>query len=274
VRRKILGLPHIELIESSDVAFSRAFLEAAHVLCQSFGQLNLLLIHKEDFANKLLYKIAMGLFTKFQRHYYSYILLETEHDFLGSQFLLEQIYKSATTLIYVLEEADEALLTAYVNQANCQADRLLQKIEQQLQSFPEHRGLSTLQEKLETIRTQNSTSFSGPMSEPAILLEGLDFFDNPTRSILLDVVPAAWLDIQLNYDPQTIPPARTSFTLLRDVGHLCLHASQSLMEEAVHCDPLLAPKVRSLNNQFTETFIWLHEAHNAYYRVHLMPDSQ
>jgi hypothetical protein len=273
VQRKISSLPHVELIEPSDVAFSRAFLEAAHILCQSFGQLNLLLIGKKNFANELLYKIAVGLFTKLQRHYYSYVLLETERDFLGSQFLLEQIYKSATILIYVLEEADEAFLEAYVNQANCQADHLLHKVKQQLQSLPEHRGLSALQERLETIRASHNTS----VSEPFIMVKGLDFLEDPTRSILLDVMPATWLDIQLNYgleNTQAIPPARTNFTLLRDVGHLCLQASQSLLEEAVHRNALLAPKVQSLHDQFTETFIWLHEAHNAYYRAHLMPDNQ
>jgi hypothetical protein len=252
-------------------------LEAAHILHQFFGQLKLLLIGERDCMNELLYKIAVGLFVKLQRHYYSYVLLETEHDFLGGQFLLEQIYKSATTLFYVLEEADEAGLESYANQASCQADQLLKKIEQQLQSFPEHNGLSALQEKLKTIRAQQNTSISGALREPSLMVKGLDFLEDPTRSIVLGLMPATWLDIQLNDDlenTQATPQASTNFTLLRDVGHLCLHASQSLLEEAVRCNVLLAPKVQSLNDQFTETFVWLHEAHNAYYKVRLMPDNK
>ncbi len=278
VQRKISGLPNLEPIEPSEIAFKKAFLEAAHVLCQSFEHLKVLLISEGNFTDELLYQTAVGLFGKLQRHYYSYVLLETENDFLGSQFLLEQIYQSATTLVYLIEETDETLLSAYVHQANDQADRLLEKVEQQRQSFPEHRGLSALQEKLEAIITQKNISVSLPLSEHSITVKGLDFLEDPTRLIFLDVAPATWLDIQLNYlEPKSIhagSPTNTNFTLLRDVGHLCLHAAQSLLEEVMRCNAPLEAKSRSLAEQFSEIFIWLHEAHNAYYRAHLLPDNE
>jgi hypothetical protein len=275
VQRKISGLPNLESIEPSEIAFSKAFLETAYVLCQSFEQLKVLLLSEENFTNELLYKIAMGLFGKLQRHYYSFVLLETENDFLGSQFLLEQIYRSATTLVYLLEETDEVLLSAYVNQAHDQADYLLKKVERQRQFFPEHSGLSALQERLEAIRTQKNTSISVPLPEHSITVKGLDFLEDPARLISLDVMPATWLDVQLNYlEPKSMHAgSNTNFTLLRDVGHLCLHAAQCLSEEVVRKAPLKT-KAKSLTEHFSEIFTWLHEAHNAYYRAHLLPDNE
>lgn len=278
VQREISSLPNLEPIEPSEIAFRKAFLESAHIVYQSFEQLKMLLSSEGGFMNELLHKIAMGLFRKLQRHYYSYVLLETENDFLGSQFLLEQTYQSAITLVYLLEETDETLLSGYVHQANDQVDHLLKKVEQQRQSFPDHRGLSALQEKLEAIRAQTNTSIAVPPSEHSITVKGLDFLEDPTRLLFLDVVPATWLDIQLNYlEPKSIhagSPGNTNFTQLRDAGHLCLHAAQCLLEEIVRCNPPLEAKAKSLTEQFSEIFIWLHEAHNAYYRAHLLPDHE
>jgi len=61
---------------------------------------------------------------------------------------------------------------------------------------------------------------------------------NPARQLLW-VMPASWLDLQLSYlnsfDKSSRTQAQTSinFTNLRD-AHLCLHATQTFIEEVVN----------------------------------------
>jgi len=53
-------------------------------------------------------------------------------------------------------------------------------------------------------------------------------------------MPASWLDLQLSYlnsfDKSSRTQAQTSinFTNLRDAAHLCLHATQTFIEEVVN----------------------------------------
>jgi len=99
---------------------------------------------------------------------------------------------------------------------------------------------------------------------------GLNFLTNPARQLALRVMPASWLDLQLSYlnsfDKSSRTQAQTSinFTNLRDAAHLCLHATQTFIEEVVNHQDVKAADIEHQQQLLNVLYEWFHNAHNVY----------
>lgn len=277
-KREQLDLPDINLIEGSEQAFSNAFLKAAQITQQQFERIKLILEASQNFPREPFDFIVLGLFAKMSSQYYSHILLETHHDRTGSQLLIEQLSEVATTLTYLLEEADQNLVYEYISASVYQAHHLLSDVEQQLQQLPNHLDLLSLKHWLEDFINKHQTQFVNSNNEletslwgteeantttkrGAIL--GLNFLTNPARQIALRVVPASWLDLQLNrlnYQEQL----SINFTCLRDAAHLCLYAAQALLNEVVNYQGINSSEIKHQQKLLTMLYEWFHNAHRIY----------
>jgi hypothetical protein len=281
-----LWLPNIDLIESSEQAFGNAFLKAAQILCQHLEQIKLSIGFTEDFTKEPFNLALLDLFSKMCRNYYSYVLLEIHHDRIGSQFLIEHLCEAAITLTYLVEKVDESLFFEYISASVHQADRLLIDVEEQLRKFPNHSDLLSLRDKLETFITQQQehgierplTACSeaylwGPEEANTTAKRGgalgLNFLTNPARQIALKVIPASWLELQLNYSNSFAESSRAkakagiNFTDLRDAAHLCLHATQTFLEEVVNHQNVNFAGIE-LQQLLNVLYEWFHNAHHVY----------
>lgn len=279
-----LGLPNIDLLESSEQSFSDAFLRTAQILCKYFEQIQLDIGIIQDFTREPFNLAILGLFSKMCRHYYSYVFLEIHQDQIGSQFLIEQLYEAAITLTYLLEEVDEFLFSEYISASVHQARYLLIDIEEQLQKFPNHPDLLILKEQVETFVTKQEHAVESPLTaysqtdlwgtqtadttakRAAVI--GLNFLTNPARQIALKVMPASWLELQRSYlnSANSLTPAKPgiNFTELRDAAHLCLHATQSFLEEVVNHQDVNFLDIDSQQQILNVLYEWFHNAHNVY----------
>lgn len=287
-----LELPDIDLIEGSAQAFGNAFLRATQIACGNFEQIKLILGTANDFTQELVNLAALSLFAKMCRQYYSYVLLEIHRDRQSSQLLIEHVCEAAITLTYMLEEADQSLFSDYVAVAIAQASYLLIDIEAQLQQFPQHLDLLNLRQKLQDFinQQQNCANHdSSVVADPAIrfwgppeantttkrgAIIGLDFLDNPARKIALKVEPASWLDIQLNYLNSSITPPNLKhpgidFRQLRDTSHLCLHATQALLEEVLCYPSVNSSEIEPHQQSLNLLYEWFHQAYYVYQQQYI-----
>jgi hypothetical protein len=283
-----MRLPDISAIKKSEKAFSKSFLSVSHILSQYLEQIELTVAVNKQFTSEPFNLIALSLFSKLRRHYYSFVLLETSHDQVGSQLLVEHLYEAAITLTYLLEEADERLFSDYVAASIRQAHHLLLDIESRLQVFSNHLGLLALRDKLRSYIAQQQkhpvTLSVAPCSEPYVwglqdadttakraTLTNLNFLTNPARSISLSVVPASCLDLQLNYfrafagGSTTKTESSINFTYLRDTSHLCLHATRTFLEEVANTyQDGGTLEIRRLDKSLDKLFEWFYRAYEAY----------
>lgn len=282
-----LCLPNIYLIESSEQAFGDAFLRAAQILSGHLEQIESAIGVIKDFKKEPFNLAILGLFSKMCSHYYSYVLLEIHYDRIGSEFLIEHLCEAAITLTYLLEEVDHSLFSDYIFASVHQARYLLIDVEEQLQKFPNHPDILILKDKLETFIAKEHkqaaarplTAYSeaylwGPQEANTTAkrgaVVGLDFLTNPARQIALRIMPASWLELKLSYLNSFAKRAGTkakpgiNFTCLRDASHLCLHATQSFLEEVVNHQKLDLPDIESQQQILNLLYEWFHNAHNVY----------
>ncbi|WP_250122676.1 hypothetical protein [Chroococcidiopsis sp. CCMEE 29] len=282
-----LGLPNIGSIERSEQAFADAFLSAAKILCKHLTQITSAIEVIEDFTSEPFNLAILGLFSKMRCNYYSYVLLEIHHDQLGSQFLIEHLCEAAITLTYLVEEADRSIFSEYISASECQAHSLLNDVKEQLQKFPTHSELLILREKLNTFITKqqnHTTEFSlGPNPEVCLwepqgaettakrgAIVGLNFLTNPARQIALRAVPASWLDLQLNYVSSFAKisfikgQSEINFRYLRDAAHICLHATQSFLEEVDQHQNIKLHNIEHQQQILNMLYEWFYNAHQCY----------
>lgn len=279
-----IGLPDIDLIDSSEQAFGNAFLRAAQILYQHLEQIKSAVAAIKDFTQEPSNLAMLGLFSKVCKHYYSYVLLEIYQDQTGCQLLLEQLSEAAVTLTYLVEEGDSSLFSDYVAASAYQAHCLLIEVEEQLQQVGHHPELLLLKDKLESYikqqkqdpeaLTTKAEAYSwGPKVANTTAkrgaIVGLNFLSNPARHIALKVVPASILDIQLNYvnsfnKSRTKSNVGIDFTSLRDVAYLCLHTTQAFLEEVNNYGDVSFLEMKHQQQLLNVLYEWFHNAHRAY----------
>jgi hypothetical protein len=271
-----LCLPDIQRIEHSEQAFNEAFLSASHILLHYLKLIESAVMHSSDFLGEVGDVIILGLFRKLQHHYHSATLLETHHDQVGSQFLVEQLRESAVTLAYLLEEADEELFMEYAGASMQQVFSLLQQTEEQIHQFPEQESLLRLKEKLEQVISHQKgypisvkeSNLWGPeqanttMKREAILK--LKLLEDPARYLVAQVIPASWLEVHLHYADLHLAKIRsqthTNFTNLSNAAYLCLHVAQILLGQVVNNS--IADNTY-LQEDLSTLFLWHNAAHKA-----------
>lgn len=271
-----LCLPDIQRLEHSEQAFNEAFLSAGHILVHYLKLIESAFMHSSDFLSEVGDVIIIGLFRKLQQHYHSAILLETHHDQVGSQFLLEQLREGAVTLAYLLEEADEELFREYAEASIQQVFILLQQTKEQIRQFPEQESLLKLKEKLEQIVFHQEaypialkkSNLWGPeqanttMKREAILK--LKLLQDPARLLAAQVIPASWLDVHLHYADLYLAKikseTRTNFTNISNAAYLCLHVAQILLGQTVNNSIV---NNTHLQEDLSTLFLWHNAAHRA-----------
>lgn len=277
-----LGLPIIDSIDNSEQAFGDAFLSAAQILYKHLLQIKSATEVIKEFSQEPLNLAVLQLFSKMCRSYYSYVLLEVNQDRAGSQIFIEHLCEATITLTYLLEEADRSIFVKYVQASIHQAGYLLVKVKEQLLKVPNHPDLLVLQDKLETfINKQEQTenfelipdlgtylwgSQKAETTTKRGAIVGLNFLNNPARQITTKVIPASYLDLQLNYFQGAEQSSQINFTYLRDAAHLCLHATQVFLEEVVDrqkADVDVEDRQQILNALYE----WFYNAH-IYYQLH------
>ncbi len=87
-------------------------------------------------------------------NYYSYVLLETQQDWIGIQVLSKNLYEAVITLTYLLEEVDKSLVDEYISASVNQTCYLLSDVEEKLHKFPNHPDLLLLKAQLDTFITK------------------------------------------------------------------------------------------------------------------------
>ncbi|MUL38268.1 hypothetical protein [Gloeocapsopsis dulcis] len=283
-------LPNLDSLESSEQAFADAFLRTAQTLHQYLIQLQSAVKAIQGFTDEPFNSAILGLYSKLCSHYYSYVLLEIyQQDQIGINFLVEQLCEATITLMYLLEEADQALLYEYISASIEQACYLLVDVKDKLKESPKNVELLKLKEKLEIFvsthqeyptqyssSTKPKTRWGFPTADTtnkrADLL-GFKFICNPARQFSSKVTPASWLDLYLNYAQPSHNSASNSklcinFTRLRDISHLCLHTTQSFLEEVVHRNNFSSSSLASQQNRLTSLYEWFHNAHRLYQLHH------
>lgn len=280
-------LSNINLIGFSQQSFGNAFLRAAQILGQQLEQIELVIRTTKDYTNKLFNLVVLGLFSKMHRTYRAYILLKVHQNEIESQFLLEHLVETAVALIYLLEEADESVISEYISASLSQAQSLLIDVKKQLQEFPNYPDVFILKDELVAFIAQHQEHDAEPelptASEACLwgsqeanttfkrgAVIGLNFLANPARQIALRIVPASWLDLQLNYLNSFTTSSRTevnpepNFTCVRDATHLCLHATQSFLEEAIEHQNIDYPGIKHQQEILNLLYEWFHNAHHVY----------
>jgi len=274
-----MDLPGILSIAKSRQAFSESFLQASYILSQYLKYVESVVVVNENFRSDPFNTVTLSLFSKLRCHYYSSVLLEVSHDQVGSQFLVEQIYETAVTLTYLLEEADEAVFLDYIAASIHQAHYLLAEITDKLQIFPNHPGLLELKGKLASYVNGNqhqelpvSPSGRPPKAHSWGSLEanttakrgdilGFNFLANPVRAINFQVAPASWLDAKINYSTTDFAAEPVvNYKRLRDTAHLCLHVTRAFIEEIVSQDVQNFDQAQ-LDQDLNALFVWFYDAY-------------
>jgi hypothetical protein len=281
-------LPLIDLLDKTELAFSHAFLQAAHTLHSYLQEIqSVALVIGSDTEP---YTVAIiSLFAKLIRSYYSYVLLEIHRDRIGSQFLIEELCATAVTLTYLLETADREIFADYVAASVRQARTLLQEVETQLLQVPNKLELLVLRDRLEAFiaeqkQPKQPTSqhqlanlaadiwgmeTANTTAKRAALL-GLDFLNNPARQIAQKIAPASWLDVKLNHGNyatnglQISNSQKIDFQQLRDASHLCLHATRTLLLEVAQSLDADRAEIQQRQQDLNRFFEWFYQAYQAY----------
>lgn len=277
-----IGLPDVDLIDSSEQAFGSAFLRAAQVLDQELERIKSAVSAVKDFTREPFNLAILGLFAKMRKHYYSHALLEIHRDTTGSQLLVEYLSEAAVTLVFLVEE-DSYFFSDYVVASAHQAHRLLIEVEEELQQA-HHPDLVLLKDKLETcikqqqgieqsLTTRTEPYLWGPQVANTTAkrgaIVGLNLLYDPARQIALKAMPASWLDIQLNYiksfnKSHTKDKSNINFTCLRDAAYLCLHATQVFLEEVNGHLNANSSEMKHQQHLLNALYEWFHNAHAVY----------
>ena len=280
-----LYLPNIHLIDSEQ-SFADAFFRAAQILHQQLEEIKSAITNTKELAKEPFNLASLSLFSKMGRHYYSYVLLEIHQDRIGSQFLIEHLCEAAITLTYLLEEVDKSHFSEYMSASVNQASYLLIDVEDQLHKSPNDRDLLSLSDKLKAFITKQQNYAAENLhnlDSEAHLWEpesadttakraadmGFNFMTNPARQIALRVMPASWLELQLSYlnsfaDSFRIQePTVINFTSMRNAAHLCLHTTQTFIEEVVNPQCIKSLNVERQQQTFNALYEWFYNAHKA-----------
>jgi hypothetical protein len=278
------SLPDINLIEETEEAYAVAFLNAAAFLSNYLQRIETIAQASDCFADQLWRFVILELFAKLRRHYFSHALLTITHDLLGSRFLVEQIHETAITLIYLLEAADDQTFSSYIAAAIAQSQFILPSIEQQLQESPEHPDLLALRTRLQAFVAQyaaignpaspvlsppnqawGDTSTHSTSTHAQVL--GLTALIDPSRPLMLGIVPGSFLDLQLHHQTLVATNGRsgidslTDFRCLRDTAHLCLHAGRSLLETIMNEQTVESLALQRVMKDLNGLFEWFHAAY-------------
>lgn len=279
-----LGLPSVDSLENSEQAFGDAFLSAAQILYKYLLQIKSSCEAIKEFSQPFNLAV-LGLFSKMCRSYYSYVLLEVNRDSAGSQIFIEHLCETTITLTYLLEEVDESIFAKYVQASIHQAGYLLIKVKEQLLQAPTHPDLLKLQHRLENfISKQEQAEIElipdlgsylwGSQTGKRKAIVGLNFLSNPARQIAAKVIPASYLDIQLNYLNLKEQSSQINFTYLRDAAHLCLHATQVFLEEVIgDCQTTELTDIEERQQILNALYEWFYNAH-IYYQLHVCTTGQ
>jgi len=93
----------------------------------------------------------LGLFSKMNSHYHSYVFLEIHHDWIGSRFLIENLCR---LLLHssIYWKSRQIPFSEYISASVYQARYLLIDVKEQLKA--NHPDLLILRDKLETFITK------------------------------------------------------------------------------------------------------------------------
>lgn len=280
-----LYLPNIHLIDSEQ-SFADAFFRVGQILHQQLEQIKSAITNTKDLAKDPFNLATLSLFSKMGSHYNSYVLLEIHHDRIGSQFLIEHLCEAAITLTYLLEEVDKSHFSEYMSASVNQASYLLIDVEEQLHNSPNDPDLLSLSDKLKAFITKQQDSAAenllnldseahlwGPQSADTTAKRaadmGFNFMTNPARQIALRVMPASWLELQLSYLNSFADSFRIqeqtgiNFTSMRNAAHLCLHTTQTFIEEVVNRQCIESLNVERQQQTFNALYEWFYNAHKA-----------
>ena len=283
-----IWLPNIGLIKNSEQSFADAFFRATQILYQQLEQIKSAIKNTKEFAKEPFNLASLSLFSKMSRHYYSYVLLEIHHDQIGSQFLTEHLCEAAITLTYLLEEVDKSNFSEYISASVNQASCLLVDVENQLHNFPNDPDLLSLTDKLKTfinkqqdyaaenlLNIDSEAHLWGSQEADTTAKRaadmGFNFMTNPARQIALRVMPASWLELQLSYLNSFANSSRIqdqpgiNFTSLRNAAHLCLHTTQTFIEEVVNRQHIKSLNVERQQQSLNALYEWFYNAHKAVY---------
>lgn len=276
-----LSLPEIDLL-NSEQAFADAFLRAAQITSKHLRQIKSATSVAKDFTKQPFDGAVLGLFSKMCSHYYSYVLLEIHQDYVGSQLLLEHLCETAITITYLIEEIDKSLFSDYISASIYQAHYLLTDTEK-LQQLPNQVDLLLLRNELKALIAEQelangqandclSVDSWGPQGANTTAKRGavigLNFLCNPARQVAIKVVPASWLDVQLNYSNSStgssVKAKHINFTSLRDATHLCLHAAQTFLEEVSQHQNTKRFDIKYQQQSLNNLYEWFYSAHCTY----------
>ncbi|KJH70350.1 DUF5677 domain-containing protein [Aliterella atlantica] len=276
-----LGLPSIDSIDNTEQAFGDAFLSAGQILYKYLLKIKSNCEITQEFSGEPFNLAVLGLFAKMCRSYYSYILLEVHKDRSGSQIFIEHLCETTLTLTYLLEEVDKSIFAKYIQASIHQAGYLLIQVKEQLIQAPSHPDLLKLQNQLENFisKQEQSESFEllpdlgsylwGSKTDNTAkrgAVVGLNFLSNPARQIATNVIPASYLDIQLNYLHSKEQSSQIDFTALRDAAYLCLHATQAFLEEVFGDCQTEINDLEEEQQTLNALYEWFYNAH-IYYQM-------
>lgn len=258
----VSSLPTLPLTgtpESREANYASAFTVAGKAL-----NTVMIALEKELKANPPeLLPYASQQLSQLRQCYGSYLLLALQYDQLGSQILLERLRKIGVMVSYLLESPDEEVLADYVSDALQQSHYLQELLTQQLQDYPDHTGLLSLQRQLITFQTQftplaSEHGLAGTHNQHAAEL-GFAALTDPARELCLMIIPGSALDVHITATLTT----PINFTEIREVSHFCLHVAQLLLEVSFEPETDL---FHPLSLELNQLFIWFYEAHQAYYQ--------
>lgn len=79
---------------------------------------------------------------------------------------------------------------------------------------------------------------------------------------------ASWLEPQLHdwhsltYSSRTLAPSGISFTSLRDASYLCLHATQTFLEEVINSQDVQTAEIELHQQLLNVLYEWFYNVHN------------
>lgn len=245
-------------------------IDISHRLNSCLKKVEITVSSESSLLDPDLKKIALGLFCKLRTHYLPFVLVTLCGDETGSTFLTENLYETAIALVYLLEEADEALIQEYIEAGSIEAKHLLHETERELERFPDHQNLLKLRDELKARMEESDwhEAKGNSPSQPQIGLSdrraeqlGLRACIDPSRKVILDVEPGSWLDLKLNFlgdrpeESRSLKSLPINYMRLRDISHLCIHSSRTILEEALPQEQ----EIDSLRKELGQLFILFRE---------------
>ncbi|NJL83086.1 MAG: hypothetical protein HC890_09240 [Chloroflexaceae bacterium] len=280
LRPKILrlsnALPSISQNKPFESAFKDIFWRSNAIFENYLAEIAAFAREIEGERQDWLEEISLGLFAKMHRHYQSLTLLQrASQDTLTQEFLCEQICETAIALVFFLEEADPFTLSQAVAQSIAQATFLLRQVDDLRLRETQSPALIQFSDKLnhclQTLKQRQASLGEAAEAPSSVPPEsdtarrgaqlGLKSLISPRRQLLLAIPPASFLDLHFNGFYRLCAPS-DRFRSLRDVAHLCLHATRAFIE--VQIEPDYPQTAQSIEQDLTRLFEWFHQAYQAY----------